>query len=309
MKHTLSITVFLVVIFFCAQIVGLFVINQYIDIEATEETGKTVVNKEAYDITGIQPPPVKNESTSWIFIIAAVLIGTVLVLIIIKFRSQKLWKLWFFASVIICLTVSFAPFIQKVVPENFALYTTLAITAVLTYIKVFRHNLIVHNLTEIFVYGGLASLIVPIINIQSAFLLLIAISIYDMFAVWRSKHMVSMAKFQTESKIFAGLMLSYQKPGEKIELTTEKDSDLVDDKTKPKSAILGGGDIAFPLLFSGAVMKMTASFLNPFIITVTASLALLGLLWKGKSNRFYPAMPFISAGCFVGYGIVLLLAL
>jgi len=31
------------------------------------------------------------------------------------------------------------------------------------------------------------------------------------------------------------------------------------------------------------------------------------LLTKGEKNKFYPAMPFISAGCFVGYGITKIL--
>ena len=77
---------------------------------------------------------------------------------------------------------------------------TVIIALILTYFKVFRTNIWVHNFTEIFIYGGLAALIVPIINVFSAFALLIAISLYDMFAVWQSKHMVSMAKFQTKSK-------------------------------------------------------------------------------------------------------------
>jgi len=301
MKHTFAITIILVTIFFFAQVAGLVIVNEYVDIQATEETGKTVINEGAYNITGFHPPPVQNESNTWIFILGAVLFGTVLVLIIIKFRSQRLWKLWFFLSVIICLTVALAPFVQKVIPRG-ALYVTLAITGVLTYIKVFRPNIIVHNLTEIFLYGGLAALIVPVINVQSASLLLIGISLYDMYAVWKSKHMVSMAKFQAESRIFAGLMLTYQKPGEKIELTTDNEGE-----GKPKSAILGGGDIAFPLLFSGAVMKTTASFVNPLIISATATIALAALLTKGQSNKFYPAMPFISAGCFIGLGIVYLI--
>ena len=147
----------------------------------------------------------------------------------------------------------------------------------------------------------------PVINVVSAVVLLIIISIYDMIAVWKSKHMIAMAKFQTRSKVFAGLMLPYHKPEKGRAKIVSYSSTPGGKQQRVKSAILGGGDIAFPLLFSGVIMKTTASFLIPAIITVCAALALFGLLVKGESNKFYPAMPFISIGCFAGYLIANLL--
>ena len=82
----------------------------------------------------------------------------------------------------------------------------------------------------------------------------------------------------------------------------------------PKSsvAVLGGGDIGFTLIFAGVVMKglmlketILAGFLKTLIIPVFVSIALLILLIKGKENKFYPAMPVLSLGCFLGYLAVL----
>jgi presenilin-like A22 family membrane protease len=315
MKHTWKITAFLVLIFICAQIMGLAIINQYIDINATKDTGKTVVNEGAYNITGIAPPEVENESFSWIFILVSVLIGTALVLLIIRFRKRGIWKAWFFMSVIICLTVALAPFIKMLLDRfdigSWSLLATLIVAGVFTFYKVIRPNLFIHNLTEIFIYGGLAALIVPVINMVSAVLLLIGISIYDMIAVWRSKHMVTMAKFQAQSQIFAGLLIPYKKPekGMKIVLDDKDQKKAPAGEETTKSAILGGGDIAFPLLFAGVVMKTTASYISPLIIALGAAIALFFLLYKGETNKFYPAMPFISAGCFAGLGVVWLLGM
>jgi presenilin-like A22 family membrane protease len=320
MKHTVEITILLVLIFIAAQVAGLFVISNYIDIYASKETGATVVKEGAYNITGITPPPVTDESSSWIYIMGAVIIGTALVLLIIKFKQTNLWKIWFFASVVITLTVALAPFINRLAMGLFGgggFVATAVIAAVLTFYKVFRPNIYVHNLTEIFIYGGLAALIVPIMNIFSAVALLIAISIYDMFAVWQSKHMVSMAKYQTESKVFAGLMLSYGKPAEtkgkpveaksSAKAATAKQIRTSEEKETGRTAILGGGDIAFPLLFAGVIMKTTGGFIAPLIITLFAAIALGLLLLKGQKDKFYPAMPFISAGCFIGWAVTLLL--
>ena len=128
-----------------------------------------------------------------------------------------------------------------------------------------------------------------------------------MYAVWKSKHMIKLAKFQTEVKTFAGLLVPYQLPkGKKVAASKTAQKNEKVKMVKVRTAMLGGGDIGFPLLFAGAMMSQYG-FLKTLIIPVCATLALYGLLMKGDEKKFYPAMPFISVGCFVGYGILLLL--
>ncbi|MBS3145707.1 hypothetical protein J4414_02800 [Candidatus Woesearchaeota archaeon] len=113
---------------------------------------------------------------------------------------------------------------------------------------------------------------------------MILISIYDMYAVWKSKHMIKLAKFQSKLKTFAGLFIPYE---------------------KNKAAILGGGDIAFPLLFAGVVL-LEKGLYPSILIIVYSALALFLLFLFGKKKKFYPAMPFISLGCFLGYLVSLI---
>lgn len=334
MKHTLKVTIFLVMIFIISQLIGLVVINQYVDIKSTSESGQTVVNDDAFDVTGMKPPSLTpgEERMMWIFITAAILMGTVMVLIIIKFRSYRLWKIWFLMSIGICLFVALAQFVTILlrllgingatklvnfnvfgIPVTLSGLLTLALVVWLSYEKVFKKNMLAHNFTELFIYGGLAALIVPNLAVEAALILLIVISLYDMIAVWKTKHMVVMAQFQTQQKMFAGLMMPYSQKTGKIALMKDVDVKLKETTKKPakkvkkitktdeiKTAILGGGDVAFPLIFSGTVLKKTASFFPPVVITLTTALALFLLLTYGKKDKFYPAMPFISAGVFLG---------
>jgi len=46
------------------------------------------------------------------------------------------------------------------------------------------------------------------------------------------------------------------------------------------------------------------AFLYSMIIPVIVTVFLFVLLVKARSDRFYPAMPFLTAGCFIGYGLV-----
>ncbi|MBT5924176.1 hypothetical protein HOH30_00450 [Candidatus Woesearchaeota archaeon] len=44
-----------------------------------------------------------------------------------------------------------------------------------------------------------------------------------------------------------------------------------------------------------------------FFIPIFAAIGLAVLLYIGKPKKFYPAMPFIGVGCFIGLGVVYLL--
>lgn len=287
MKHTLKITVMLILLFFLSQVVGLAITNQYINHEKTAETGVTTWEKLPYEF---ERPPLE-ESSSFIYIIIAVLLGTGLLMLLIKFKKVSWWRFWFFISVVVFLTIALKPFMKQEI--------ALIISFVLALFKIVRPNIFVHNITEVFIYGGFAAIFVPIMNLYAVFMLLLLISIYDIYAVWKSKHMVKLAKFQTSSRAFAGLSIPYEPP-------KKEDKKKLGKVEKIKTAILGGGDIAFPLIFAGVVMKNTG-FLTSLIIPFFVSITLLILLVKSKEDKFYPAMPFLSLGCLAGYVFIILL--
>jgi presenilin-like A22 family membrane protease len=286
MKHSWIITAFLVCLFFAAQIIGLQITKSYIDVAASAEKGE-LVWKDLPAIGGVKldRPDVEPQFSIW-YIIGAVIIGTILILLIIRLGTVLLWKLWFYFAVVLCLGIALAAFMP-------ALYA-LILSLVVGWLKVFKPNLYVHNFSELFLYGGLAVIFVPILNVFYAFLLLLALSVYDMYAVWRSKHMIKMAKFQTQSGIFAGLLLPYKAPA------------LKGPKKKVRTAVLGGGDIGFPLIFSGTVLA-TSGFLPAFIVSIGATAALFVLLLLSQKDKFYPAMPFLTVGCALGYLAIFLL--
>ena len=97
--------------------------------------------------------------------------------------------------------------------------------------------------------------------------------------------------------IFAALLIPYKLPSKRKKGVKTK---------KVRTALLGGGDIGFPLIFAGVVFKELGLW-QAMIIPIFAMLGLALLLFFSKDKKFYPAMPFIGAGCFVGLGIVYLL--
>lgn len=270
MKHSWMVTLLLVGLFLLSHVVGLLILDQYATVKTEVVDGaieKTVSWGELP--YGFERPQIQ-ESSSFVMVLLFVAFATILVLLLMRFHLGLVWKVWFFASVWFCLLIAFGAWMRAGI--------ALVVAFLLTWWKVVRQHLIVHNVTEVFLYGGLAAVFVPFLTVSTVVLLLLAISVYDMIAVWKTKHMVKMAQFQTTLKVFAGLMI----------------------RTKGgKTAVLGGGDIGFPLLLSGVALK-SLGFVSALIVSVWFAIGLFGLLLLSKKNRFYPAMPFLTLGGLVG---------
>jgi len=326
MKHNWQITVILVLFFLLAQLIGLALISMDISQVEVVEGKPTPVHQE----TSLGPRPEMTGLGAFAYILIGVTIGTLLVLLIIRANKMNLWKIWFFLAVFIAMSLA----LGVIMPS----WTAFIAAFILAILKVFKPNVIIHNITELLMYAGIAVFLVPVLNVFWAVILLLAISVYDAYAVWKSKHMVKMARFQAKSKVFAGLFIPYSNPGKAkrkmprihfkaspVLLSSKREARKSQRRTsKPlkkagktkhaKNAILGGGDIAFPLIFSGTVMEylitrdisVSAALGQSLVIAVTASIALLGLFILAKKDRFYPAMPFITLGCLVGFALIII---
>jgi presenilin-like A22 family membrane protease len=304
-------------LFLAAQVVGLYLLNLSIETIKTDDTGKISVTYTE-PITG---RPELEGKDSFIYTFGMILGGTIILLTLMKFKLYKVWKVWFFLAIFGALSVSFST-VLDIIPS-------LIIALIFTYLKVFRPNIYIHNLTEVFIYGGITIMLAPIFTIFWAVMLLIMISIYDMIAVWKLKHMITLATEQADQKMFAGLLIPYSVKAEKrTDLKMSKNEEKIMKEIPKgikendvKSAILGGGDIAFPMIFAGSAMthfiilgiSSNIAYFLSLVVSLFAGIALFLLLLKSEKNKFYPAMPFISAGCFIGYafaiGIIVLFRL
>ncbi len=214
------------------------------------------------------------------------------------------------------ISVTLAVFIDRTI--------SLILAGILAYFKIMKSGPVLHNITELLMYAGIAFLFIPLFEtLWVSVVLLLAISIYDMYAVWKSKHMIRLAKFTSEANLFAGLAIPYKATQKKKQATTRKqavpmkDTKTTSKRTRQKQAILGGGDIVFPLLFAGSILNIlimdgmgtSLALLYTSIVPITTTIALTLLFYKGKKDRFYPAMPFLTAGCFAGLAVLQLILL
>jgi len=286
MKHKLAIILVLLGMFLVTQFIGLYVVNHYSQ------------NELPY---GMEPPEEINPVNAFPSIIIAFIIAIALFFLLTKFKIEFILKLWFLIVIVLALGLSINSFLPK---EQYIPLMSLIIALPFALIKVFNRNIIVHNTTELLIYPGIAAVFVPLLNIWTMIILLILISIYDAWAVWKSKIMQKMAKYQINTlKIFSGFFIPYlsKKEREKIKMLKQKykKSELKKKKIKINIAILGGGDVIFPIISAGVMLKTLGIWPAIFVI-LGAALGLSYLLFFSEKKKFYPAMPFITVGIFLG---------
>ena len=294
MKHTLKVTAVILAMFVIAQFIGLFVVNHYM----AEENDLPL---------GLETPEIEKESDYYgLFsgIVVAFAIAILLLFFLMKFKVEFILKLWFFVVVVIALTIALSSILSQFSILKYFVIMSLIISLPLAFIKIYKTNFLIHNATELFIYPGIAAVFVPILNIWTIIGLLILISAYDMWAVWHSGVMQKMAKYQIDKlKIFSGFFIPYVSKQVKQKIKkmrkTLKKSELKKKKIRVNVAILGGGDVIFPIIAAGVMMK-TLGFVPALLVLAGATLGLGYLFFIAAKRKFYPAMPFITAGIFAG---------
>ena len=297
MKHNTKITAILITMFIVTQLIGLFVVASYVD-------GITLPY-------GMEPPEDINENTSIISILFAFAIAITIFILLTKFKAETFIRLWFYVVTVIAIGLALNVFLFKLNFFYASSFVALLLALPLAYYKIFQRNLWVHNITELLIYPGIAAVFVPILNLMGVTILLLLISLYDIWAVWHSEFMQKMAKYQIENlKFFTGFFVPYadKKQKQKIKLLRQKyankpmllEKNFRKAKIKIHLAILGGGDIIFPIITAGVFYKTYMSIIPALIITASATIALLFLFILARKGKFYPAMPFLTIGMYLG---------
>jgi presenilin-like A22 family membrane protease len=160
---------------------------------------------------------------------------------------------------------------------------------------VFNHNLcLILGMAGIGANLGLK--IMPTVGV----IILISLSIYDWIAVYKTKHMVKMAREMIEMGVISALIIPQSVSSFK--------SSLANVKPGGEFLVLGGGDVVLPLIFAVSLI--------PFGVLKSAIVALFSLIGvtanffvfvRQKERKPMPALPLISFFSIIGYLITLLL--
>lgn len=267
----------LVLLFIITQAIGLYVGNTYIKvIEEHPEARPTIVTDNPED-------PINS-----IALFAYVLGFTAVLLIVIKFIKGRLlyWLFKAFESLAIFGTsvIVFAAFYDNTIVILFALI-------LVALRNIYAKNLWLRNASSVIAVAGAGALIGITLGIFPILIFMVVLAVYDLIAVFKTKHMVTLAK----SIVKKNLSFTYALP------------------TKEHTFELGTGDMVIPLTFAVSVLaatKVAVSFPYYWIPPVAILLAsLIGLLWtidyvSKRVGKALPALPPQTVLMLVTYGLL-----
>ncbi len=315
MKHKLDITLLILFFFVLSQILGIITLEHTTQINKIQIQNKTeykIVEKKPIGTERITQNDKETQKNVLITIILGLLTGFLLMKLLIKTKSKNLWIIIYYYITYVLTYITLTAFLSKKVS------IILAITIIiLKNIKITPQ--LIKNFLEILIYPAFALMFSPIITPLGGIIMLILLSLYDAYAVWKSKSMIELANFQLNTK-FTGLLFEYEEEKEnkkqkketqtttklqKVQNTEEKieTKKVKTQKAKKqikkierknyRKALLGGGDLAFTTIFTGTIYLYLGLYVAILTI-IFSTIGLAYLFYNSEKGKMYPAMPFIT---------------
>jgi len=229
------------------------------------------------------------------FILTTVFI-VLIILLIIKFVKSSLKKKVLLKTLFL-LAIAFGSliFFETWLGEPWALL----LVAILVFGWLKKPVIFLHDFLLVSGTAGIGSVAGAELKPLTVVYLLIIFSIYDFIAVYKTRHMIKMAKAMSEVGAMPGLILPSNISGFRAPLSNIN--------SKERSLILGSGDIAFPLFLSISLIE--EGILKSITVAFFALLGLVASFWiffRQKERKAIPALPPIALFSIIGYLITLL---
>jgi len=250
-------------------------------------------------------PSIENESKGItiifvLYYIIFIIIFTLIALYIIKKHANIMKSIFLILIIYMIFVVS--SIISDIISVNlFEYYLIIAlITGFFAYMLIFKNEWYITDAAGFLMIAGAASILGILLKTYIAIALLIVFAVYDYISVYKTKHMITLAKAAVNNEYPLLFLLPSNKNLKMRDLTFENrgESDII---------MLGFGDMAIPELFI-----VSASIYNINHIILFASLTILGaiaaLIFLFHFNKKpAPGLPYINTGVIIGFLIALLI--
>ncbi|MAF89424.1 MAG: hypothetical protein CL963_02855 [Euryarchaeota archaeon] len=260
-------------LFFTVQIIGLYVAIRIaaVEIIPVVETG----------------PAVKS------FLILFT-IATAVFLLLIRFLKKRLG----FMKILMAFIIFVGS--ETVFIVFFSEFTAMLLAISLVIIRFTYPTIFVQNASLILALAGVGASIGLLFNVSTIFIILAVLSVYDIIAVYKTKHMLTLFKGTIKGGVPLALIASEKISGMRSNL---KKANINKPATKREYTFLGTGDVAFPLILAVSALR-TGLFASLAVVVggLVGILIIHSLLIYGKGKPI-PALPPLAA-CTMGAYLV-----
>ncbi len=241
-------------------------------------------------IQGLQIVQQPSEPASVGYLFFYVLIGAVLMFLLVKYyKGDLIFILIEFAVVSFASSIVFYSFIKPFLPDTFlSIVISVALGLALGFLKAAFAQL--KNTAAVIATAGAGAVFGFSLTFTMGLLFMVLLSIYDYIAVFKTKHMVTMA--QSLSKREMSFMVSSRQPTEKGEIRLE----------------LGTGDMLLPVILEISGYQISPVYAAIVFAASAFSLFVLFVILT-KKKAVLPALPIIAVCNFLFLGVAKLLGI
>jgi len=210
-------------------------------------------------------------------------------LIIFFFRHQRIFlKAIFSFTAFLGTQISLGVFLPR-----FLVYPLTLLFIIFWHIL---SNVFWHNFLIVLTVSGIGGFLGISLKPETILLIFIFLSIYDIIAVYKTKHMVKAVKPMITSKVIFGIIVPH-----KIDNFLFPLKDIKIGDQKEKFFLLGSGDLILPTMLSASFAS--ANLLKSSIIAFFTLLGLIAgfFIFLKLEKRSMPALPPLAFGGVLGY--------
>ena len=218
-------------------------------------------------------------------------ISTIALVLVIKyFKPSLMFKALFAFLIFVGSQTVFGVFIPGIMG--------IVLAASLVALRFYRPTVLTQNIALIIAIAGISATLGLLFPLEAVLVILAVLSVYDVVAVYRTKHMIT---------LFEGLL----KSGTPFALVIPDKNVSVHQDIKNaqpgtgKFLMLGTGDLAFPIIF--AVSALSIGLINSAAIIVGALFGMLSihLILAKRGSGAIPALPPIIFASLIAFIISL----
>lgn len=236
---------------------------------------------------------ISRQKVSWFDLVASVIIGAIIILLALRFLKHRAPYKFFFG---------FLFFLGVFYTLNIwlPLIPSLILTVVLFYSYQRWPRIITHNLIIILTIVWAAVLLGLVISPWQMVIILLVLSVYDMIAVWKTKHMIRMFKGLAEKGVIFALIIPIR-----IKNLFQPIPEI---KSSGEFIFLGTGDLALPMVFAVSVLRENVWASILIVVGTLLGILFINLVMFGKAclpmrqeRKPLPALPPLAVGAILGF--------
>lgn len=232
------------------------------------------------------------------YLVAAIMFSLLLIFLARRYKLNFLK--WVFVAAIGLMVFYIWNYLGLVIANTYTEYYIIIFAAPLVMVLalVFVRTWYVVNIAGFFLTSGMAFVLGLLLGIWAAAIFLAAFAIYDYISVYKTKHMIGLAKIALERDLPMLFVFprDMSRPVGKIEIGEEGIEGHA-------AMALGFGDVAFPgiMVVASAVYGMKIGYFYPFVILpIVGGVAGMVYLIVGNVKKPAPGLPFLNTGVIVG---------